>query len=115
MTDTPLFDLDTEGRFRLAYDENQWIVQKRKSKPTTRRFGGRTLSDSGWRAVWFVGSKKSTLTSYCAGMELTPEALANLDALPDFFPRSVQTAVSCRDGGVRRSPIADPGAPPGPP
>ncbi len=28
MADRPLFNLDTEGRWRLAYDSNQWVLQR---------------------------------------------------------------------------------------
>lgn len=39
-TDTPLFMLDEEGRFRLAVDRLQWIIQRRRGLRRTgpRRF-----------------------------------------------------------------------------
>ena len=40
MADTPLFDLDAEGRFRLAFDANQWAIEQRGSKRTRRAFEG---------------------------------------------------------------------------
>ncbi len=29
MADKPLFNLDTKGRWRLAYDRQQWMIQRR--------------------------------------------------------------------------------------
>ena len=53
MADNPLFTLDTESRWRLAYDSNQWIVQRREQKPRVRRLEGHAIADSGWRGVIF--------------------------------------------------------------
>ena len=32
MTDRPLFMVDAEGRWRLAYDANQWVLQRKKGR-----------------------------------------------------------------------------------
>ncbi len=81
MADKPLFVLDTKARWRLAYDSQQWVVQRRTQKPRARRFKGHAITDSGWRAVSFVASTKRVLRRVLgeAGVILTPEAQARLD------------------------------------
>ncbi len=61
MADKPLFNLDAEGRWRLAYDRQQWVVQRRSGKARVSRTECGSIADSGWRAVSFVGGKKATL------------------------------------------------------
>ncbi len=87
MTDKPLFSLDAEARWRLAYDRQQWVVQRRAQKPRVRRLEGHAIADSGWRGVSFVGGKKATLGRIFRekGVVLTAEAQARLDALPERF------------------------------
>ena len=85
MADRPLFTLDAEDRWRLAYDRQQWIIQRRKGPPRPSDVvPGR---DSGWMAVSFVGGKKATLARLFRekGIFLTPEAQARFDALPEQF------------------------------
>jgi hypothetical protein len=57
MVDKPLFNLDADGRWRLAYESNQWVLQRRVGSSGTDRSGN---PDSGWRGVSFVGGKKAT-------------------------------------------------------
>ena len=85
MADKPLFNLDAEGRWRLAYDRQQWIIQRRKGP--ARPCGVVPGRDSGWMAVSFVGGKKATLARLFRekGIFLTPEAQARFDALPEQF------------------------------
>ena len=85
MADIPLFTLDAEGRWRLAYDRQQWIIQRRKGP--ARPCGVVPGRDSGWMAVSFIGGKKATLARLFRekGISMTPEALARLDALPEQF------------------------------
>jgi hypothetical protein len=85
MADNPLFTLDAEARWRLAYDKQQWIIQRRKGP--SRPSGIVPGRDSGWMAVSFVGGKKATLARLFRekGISLTPEAQARLDALPEQF------------------------------
>ncbi len=87
MTDKPLFNLDAEGRWRLAYDSHQWVVQRRAQKPRVRRLEGHAIADSGWRGVSFVGGKKATLHRLFRekGIDLTNEAQTQFDALPEKF------------------------------
>ncbi len=87
MADKPLFSLDAEGRWRLAYDRQQWVVQRRTQQPRVKRLEGHAIADSGWRGVSFVGSEKRVLRRVLAekGVILTVEAQARLDALPDQF------------------------------
>ena len=87
MADKPLFILDVDGRWRLAYDVNQWVVQRRAQKPRTRRLGGHAITDSGWRGVAFIGSTKATLARVLGerGVVVTAAAAARLDALPERF------------------------------
>jgi len=85
MADNPLFNLDAEGRWRLAYDRQQWIIQRRKGPARPSNRSG--IAESGWRGVSFVGGKKATLARLFRekGISMTPEALARLDALPEQF------------------------------
>ncbi len=85
MADKSLFNLDAEGRWRLAYDRQQWIIQRRKGP--ARPCGVVPGRDSGWMAVSFVGGKKATLARLFRekGVALTAEAQARLDALPQQF------------------------------
>ena len=87
MADKPLFSLDAEGRWRLAYDVNQWVLQRRARKARVRHIEGRAVADSGWRGVSFVGGKKATLARVLGerGVVLTAEAQARLGALPERF------------------------------
>ncbi len=85
MADKSLFTLDTEGRWQLAYDRQQWIIQRRKGPPRPSNVvPGRA---SGWRAVSYVGGKKATLDRLFRekGNVLTAEAQTRFDALPDQF------------------------------
>ncbi len=61
MADKPLFNLDAEGRWRLAYDRQQWIIQRRTKKARVSHTEGGSIADSGWRGVAFVGGTKTTL------------------------------------------------------
>ena len=85
MTELPLFPLDSAGRWRLAPDASQWIVQRRKgsARPANRS----SIAESGWRGVSFVGGTKTTLRRVIreAGVVLTLEAQVRLDALPERF------------------------------
>jgi len=85
MTDIPLFTLDAKARWRLAYDQNQWVLQRRKG--SARPSKGSGIRDSGWRGVSFVGSEKRILYRCLRekGVALTPAALAAMDRLPDTF------------------------------
>ena len=87
MADKPLFTLDTNGRWRLAHDSNQWVIQRRTQKPRVRRLEGHAIADTGWRGVSFVGGKKTTLDRLFRekGVSLTAEAQARFDALPEQF------------------------------
>ena len=85
MADNPLFSLDAEGRWRLAYDSNQWIIQRRKGP--ARPCGVVPGRDSGWMAVSFIGGKKATLVRLFRekSVVLTAEAQSRFDALPEQF------------------------------
>ena len=110
MADKPLFNLDAEGRWRLAYDPLQWIVQRRKTLPRPSEVGD--SAESRWRAVSFVGSTKRVLHRVLSekGVVLTAEAQARLNALPERFmaflaeidspaPDNARTARSCLPDG----------------
>ena len=85
MADKSLFILDAEARWRLAYDSLQWIIQRRKTLPRPSEVGG--SAEARWRAVSFIGSEKRILHRCLreAGVVLTAEATARLDALPEQF------------------------------
>ena len=87
MADKPLFDLDADGRWRLAFDRQQWVVQRRVGKPRPGRSGSAAVRDTGWKGISFIGSTKRVLDRCIreAGVVLTAEAQAQLDALPDQF------------------------------
>ena len=55
MTDHKLFDLDADSRWRVAYDGNQWILQRREGKPGPKNTGFHGIG------VDFVGSQKRIL------------------------------------------------------
>ena len=85
MADKPLFTLDAEGRWQLAYDSNQWALQRRQQ--AARPGNSHGIRDSGWRGVSFVGGKKATLERLFRekGITLTPEAQTRFDVLPQRF------------------------------
>ncbi len=85
MADRPLFTLDTNGRWRLAYDRQQWIIQRRVGAARPSDSGA--VLKSGWQAVSFVGGKKPTLHRLFRekGIDLTNEAQTRFDALPENF------------------------------
>ncbi len=85
MADKPLFNLDTDGRWRLAYDRQHWIIQRRVGAPRPSDSGA--VLKSGWQAVSFVGGKKATLDRLFRekGIFLTGEVQARFDALPEQF------------------------------
>ncbi len=56
MTDTPLFNLDAEGRWRLAYDRQQWVLQQRRGKARASHIEGRSIARSGYEAVITFGN-----------------------------------------------------------
>ncbi len=87
MTDKPLFNLDAEGRWRLAYDRQQWVIQRRTGKPCRRGSDSAAMRRTGWRGVSFIGGKKATPPRVLGekGVVLTAEAQARLDALPERF------------------------------
>lgn len=105
MGDVPLFDLDSQGRWRIAYDKNQWVLQRRTQKAHTRQIKGHAARDSGFRGVWFVGDKKATLVRGFQrfGVKLTPEAQSKFDSLPDTFPRFRREVWKPVPGGYRHS------------
>ncbi len=85
MADRPLFNLDTKGRWRLAYDAQQWVIQRRTGPARPANRSG--IAESGWRGVSFVGGRKATLARLLGekGISLTAEAQARFDALPEQF------------------------------
>ncbi len=90
MADRPLFNLDTEGRWRLAYDRQQWILQRGERRNSVRagaRSKGPRSDGMDWRGVSFVGSEKRILRRVIreAGVVLSPEAQTRLDVLPEQF------------------------------
>ncbi len=76
MTDKPLFNLDDEGRWRMAYDRQQWVIQHRTKKARVSRTEGGSTRDSGWRAVSFIGGTKAKLARVLGekGVVLNAEA-----------------------------------------
>ncbi len=85
MADKPLFNLDAKGRWRLAYDKQQWIIQRRVG--SARPGKGAAVRDTGWKGVSFIGGEKRVLRRCLreAGVALTAKAQVRLDALPERF------------------------------
>ena len=106
MADKPLFILDAEGRWRLAYDRQQLVLQRRAGTPCRRGSDSAAMRRTGWRAVSFVGSTKRVLTRVLGEKDvvLTPEAQARLDALPERFMDFITTLETVADLGQRESP-----------
>ncbi len=92
MADKPLFNLDAEGRWRLAYDRQQCVIQHRTKKARVSHTEGGSIRDSGWRGVSFIGGKKTTLGRLFRekGIALTAEAAARLDV-----PAGISMTVIC--------------------
>ncbi len=78
MADTQFLRLSE--KWALAYDNAQWIVQRRKAP---RKKGG----ECRWAAVSFIGSNKDILWRVFEekGIDATAEARAYIDAMPDTF------------------------------
>ena len=94
--DKPLFTPDTEGRWRLAYDRQQWVLQRRAGAPCRRGSDSAAMRRTGWRAVSFIGSNKRVLARVLGekGVALTAEAQARLDALPERFTAFIAAPAS---------------------
>jgi hypothetical protein len=77
MADTLLFPLNE--RHRLAYDGNQWIIQRRQGKVGAPK--------TSWAGIAFLAHNKSTLWRLLREEEILIDALAirRMDALPDTF------------------------------
>ena len=78
MVDTQFLRLS--AKWALAYDTNQWIVQRRKA-PSKK--GGACR----WAGVSFVASNKADLLRVLRekGAEIDPAAREYIDAMPDTF------------------------------
>ena len=96
MADKPLFTLDAEARWRLAFDRQQWVVQRRTKKARVSHTEGGSIADSGYRGVSLIGSTRATLRHVIRehGVVLTAEAQARLDALPEQFLDFITDPVS---------------------
>ena len=120
MADNPLFTLDAKGRWRLAYDSLQWIIQHRKTLPCPSEVGG--SAEPRGREVSFIGREKRVLRHALGedGVVLTPDAQARLDALPERFKAFLAEIDSPQPDNARtaRSRLPDgpdqPGATEGP-
>jgi hypothetical protein len=111
MADKPLFLLN--DRHRLAYDGNQFIVQRRR--------GTKGGSADKWEAIAFVAHQKDTLWRLFHEDEilLTEIALKRMDALPETFETFLQDhdpeayrrnpAFSRRGGEIRGVAARSPG------
>ena len=79
MADIALFELDADGRWRLAFDDLQWVLQARRGKPGKK--------SSGYVGVSFIATEKRILLRVLRekGIDLTPEARARIDAMPPTF------------------------------
>ncbi len=113
MADKPLFSLDAEGRWRLSYDRQQWVVQRRTKKTRVSHTEGGSIADSGWRGVSFIGSEKRVLRRVLRekAVILTVEAQARLDALPETFRDFLAAIDSPRPDDARSCAIRPSGGP----
>ena len=82
MADRQLLRLN--DNWALAYDENQWIIQRRKMR----------RDESYWNPVSYIGEKKSTLMCRLRekGVVIDPEAQFYLDQMPDTFLQWLRTS-----------------------
>ncbi len=96
MADKLLFNLDAEGRWRLAFDRQQWVLQQRRGKARASHIEGRSIARSGYEAVSFIGRNKRVLARVLGekGVVLTAEAAARLDALSERFTDFVEVPAS---------------------
>ena len=79
-TDTPLFMLDLEKRFRLAADRLQWVVQR--CRGVTRQ--GANEGNGVYRGHRFCTTRSVLLRDLNElGIELTLEARARIEAFPE--------------------------------
>ncbi len=71
MADTQFLRLS--DRWALAYDEAQWIFQRREG--------------AAWRGVCFIAESRDIFSRVFdeKGIDPTPEARAYIDAMPDTF------------------------------
>jgi hypothetical protein len=105
MTDKSIFLLDADGRWRLAYDRQQWVLQRRVGNPLPGRSGSAAGATSGWKAVSFIGSEKRILHRCIRehGVALTPDATARLDALPERFVDFLVDRAEMKPPALRRA------------
>ncbi len=73
-------------KWALAYDKNQWIVQRRKAL-------GKKGGECRWASVSFVASNKDILWRVLRekGAEIDPAAREYIDAMPDTFREWIST------------------------
>ena len=78
MADKPFLDLNDRGR--LAYDQNPWIIQRRRNLDHRR-------GEYNWEGVSFVAHQKSTLMELLLekGVQVEDEAARRLEAMLDTF------------------------------
>ncbi len=78
MADTQFLRLSE--KWALAFDKNQWIVQRGKAL-------GKKGGECRWAAVSFVASNKADLLRVLRekGAEIDPAAREYIDAMPDTF------------------------------
>ena len=83
----PLFILDSQENFRLAYDPNQWMLQKNMWTADSRRFKDDHSDESNFHSKWYVRGEKATLLRLFSELEirLTPVAQVQFEALSDTF------------------------------
>ncbi len=77
--DRALFDLDADGHHRLAYDDLQWIVQ--------RKWTDRKTGEAKYRGISFVATEKRILLEVIGekGVLLSAEARERIAAMPSTF------------------------------
>ena len=83
MADKSLFDLTADGKWRLAYDGQQWVIQKRQrkdgAKPAT--YAG-TYFIGGWKADLF---RRFEIMEKLQGVQILPRAKLQVAAFYDLF------------------------------
>ena len=109
-TDTPLFMLDQEGRFRLAADRLQWIIQRCEGM----RQGGPRTGQTRYTGERFCTTRDVLLRDlHELGCKLAPEARARIEVFPDTVKEWLETCtaepsearyVAIRDVGEEYNP-----------
>ncbi len=82
MADTPILALDADGKWRLAYDNLQWVVQIRRRQPTGKSSGFEAVAFPGHvRTIWRTVRERHITVTATASATLTAWSASHRDWL----------------------------------